>query len=178
MRTLPLFSQNTNQLIMASMSCMSQTTAGWWQWMSNHHPTQRGNTSTQKCSFYRRNQLGPTTSRGINNFNGNSVTRQHILIQQNSLQTTYWHCHGNFCLQHMQTYSWVNLRRILAETPLEIILYKRYIDDILIITTSTQTQLNNFLHNLNTFHPTINSRASNNLPRFGNIQRIWVLSTS
>ena len=37
--------------------------------------------------------------------------------------------------------------RILAETPLEIILYKRYNDDILIITNNTQTQLDNFLQN-------------------------------
>jgi len=42
-------------------------------------------------------------------FNGNSVTKQHLPIQQNSFQTALpWEL---LCLQHMQTYSWDNSRR-------------------------------------------------------------------
>ena len=49
--------------------------------------------------------------------------------------------------------------KLLSKSSLKICFYKRYIDDILIITDDTEDHLTNFIRELNEFHPTIKFTA-------------------
>ena len=57
--------------------------------------------------------------------------------------------------QHMQTFSWHNLKKQHPYIKNKSILYLRYMDDIFMIWTGTKQELLVFLENLNSNHKAI-----------------------